>query len=101
MTLINIRRTRPPYAHYVYIGRGSPWGNPYVIGPHGNRAQVIAQFRAWWYAEEQADLRMRAVREISPGSVLGCFCAPQACHGQVIIEFLSRAHGVRSRGGAL
>jgi len=31
----------------VYIGRGSPWGNPFVIGRDGNRAEVIAKYEAW------------------------------------------------------
>ena len=29
----------------MYIGRGSPWGNPYVIGKDGNRTEVIARYR--------------------------------------------------------
>jgi hypothetical protein len=27
----------------VYIGRGSKWGNPFVIGRDGTRAEVIAK----------------------------------------------------------
>ena len=38
-------------ADAVYIGRGSNWGNPYVIGRDGSRALVIARFRA--YAERR------------------------------------------------
>lgn len=30
----------------VYIGRGSKWGNPFVIGRHGTRAEVIAKYEA-------------------------------------------------------
>jgi hypothetical protein len=29
----------------VYIGRGSAWGNPYVIGKDGDRAEVIEKYR--------------------------------------------------------
>ena len=32
----------PPGA--VYVGRGSPWGNPYKIGPGWDRAAVIRMF---------------------------------------------------------
>ena len=28
----------------VYIGRGSKWGNPFRIGPDGDRAAVIAKY---------------------------------------------------------
>ena len=31
----------------VYIGRGSKWGNPFVIGADGTREEVIAQYRDW------------------------------------------------------
>lgn len=30
-----------------YIGRGSPLGNPFVIGKDGSREQVIAKYRVW------------------------------------------------------
>lgn len=35
----------PPDA--VFIGRPSKWGNPYIIGKHGTREQVIAAYRQW------------------------------------------------------
>jgi Domain of unknown function (DUF4326) len=31
----------------VYIGRGSKWGNPFRIGPDGDRVAVIAQYERW------------------------------------------------------
>ena len=31
----------------VYIGRPSKWGNPFVIGRDGSRAEVVAKYRAW------------------------------------------------------
>lgn len=31
----------------LYIGRPSKWGNPFVIGRDGSRADVIAKYRAW------------------------------------------------------
>jgi len=31
----------------VYIGRGSKWGNPFRIGPEGDRAAVIAKYERW------------------------------------------------------
>ena len=29
----------------VYVGRGSPWGNPFVIGKDGTREEVIEKFK--------------------------------------------------------
>jgi hypothetical protein len=35
----------------LYIGRPSKWGNPFVIGRDGSRADVIAKYRAWIVAQ--------------------------------------------------
>ena len=34
-----INTTTPLPLNAVYIGRGSKWGNPYVIGKHGTREE--------------------------------------------------------------
>ena len=66
----------------VYVGRPSKWGNPFVIGRDGTRDDVIAKYRAW--IVEQPD-RMRSLGELC-GRNLVCWCAPQTCHGDVLIE---------------
>lgn len=71
----------PPGA--VYIGRPGPWGNPFVIGKDGTREQVIARYREWLMA--QPDLVSKVKRELA-GKDLVCFCAPEACHGDVLLE---------------
>lgn len=78
---------RQPYDVYIGRGKGSIYGNPFVIGPDGSRNEVIAKFRAW--LPEQPHLMAR-VHELH-GKVLGCFCAPQACHGHVLAEFAEAA----------
>jgi len=70
----------------VYIGRPGPWGNPFVIGEHGDRAAVIAQYREWLLGQPDLVARMR--RELA-GRDLVCWCAPLACHGNVIIGLLN------------
>lgn len=66
----------------VYVGRPSKWGNPFVIGRDGSRFEVIAKYRAW--VIEQPDL-MASLGELG-GRNLACWCAPLACHGDVLIE---------------
>jgi hypothetical protein len=68
----------------VYIGRGSKWGNPFVIDIHGTRAEVIAMYDEWIRTQPQL---MAALPELK-GKVLGCYCAPKRCHGEVLIELL-------------
>jgi hypothetical protein len=64
----------------VYIGRGSKWGNPFRIGPNGDRTAVIAKHERW--LADQHDL-LRALDELR-GRDLVCFCAPRACHGDLL-----------------
>ena len=35
----------------VYIGRPSLLGNPFQIGTHGTRDEVIAQYRVWLWQQ--------------------------------------------------
>ena len=69
--------------HYdVYIGRPSKWGNPLAISRTATRAEVIAQYERWIVRQPQL---MAALHELR-GKVLGCWCAPQACHGDVLVR---------------
>jgi ribA/ribD-fused uncharacterized protein len=67
----------------VYIGRGSIWGNPFRIGEY-TREQSIEKYRQ--YAHESAIIKSNLHK--LKGKVLGCYCKPLACHGDVLIEML-------------
>lgn len=72
----------------VYIGRGSLWGNPYVIGKHGSREFVIACYKDWFLTKLAGDPKFREETHKLRGKVLGCFCKPKPCHGDIIAKFL-------------
>ena len=72
---------REPYD--VYIGRPGPWGNPFKIGRDGTREEVIQLYEMWLL--ERPELVARAKEELR-GKRLGCFCAPDACHGDVLLR---------------
>lgn len=65
----------------VYIGRPSLWGNPFVIGKNGDRSNVIRLYTDWIMS--QPDLVKRVKTELK-GKILGCWCSPSACHGDVL-----------------
>ncbi len=67
----------------VYIGRPTKWGNPFKIGPHGNREEVIAKYRQW--IKTQPQLIDKARKELK-GKNLLCYCYPFPCHGDVLLE---------------
>ncbi len=64
----------------VYIGRGSKWGNPYKIGKDGTRGEVITKYET--YIMNKPEL-LADIHELR-GKVLGCYCKPKACHGDVL-----------------
>ena len=86
-TVVN-KRTE---AFDVYIGRGSPWGNPFRIGKDGNRNQVIAKYRSW--IETKPDLLERLPELF--GKRLGCHCSPKPCHGDVLASLVAE----KTKGG--
>lgn len=73
----------------VYIGRPSPYGNPFShLGTKGTtyvptRADAVAAFEELLY--EDTDLLIRAKRELA-GHDLECWCAPKACHGDILMR---------------
>jgi hypothetical protein len=73
---------REPYD--VYIGRGSKWGNPFIIGKDGTREEVIELYRQ--YIMTRKDL-LNSLSELK-GKVLGCWCKPKACHGDILVDLI-------------
>jgi hypothetical protein len=85
----------------IYIGRAtkklpcSPLANQYVIGFDGDRDRVIELYRRWlWYqvniGEHNPNGALKELltiaRLVKTGKpvILTCYCAPLACHGDVI-----------------
>ncbi len=73
----------------VYIGRGSKWGNPYKIGKDGNREEVIAKYET--YIMNKPEL-LADIHELK-GKVLGCYCKPAACHGDILAQLAEGGQG--------
>jgi hypothetical protein len=73
-------------ANAVYIGRPNKWGNPFVIGKDGTRADVVAKYRAYLL---RTPALLATIGELR-GKDLVCWCAPCACHGDVLLEFANK-----------
>jgi hypothetical protein len=101
--------------HRIYIGRGhrayqlkpSPLANPFVIGRHGSREQVVALYRRWLWEQvkegmagkpnaawdELKYLQLSAKRLTRNWDFsyleLTCWCNEwELCHGDVIVNCL-------------
>lgn len=67
----------------IYIGRPSKWGNPYEIGKDGTREEVIAKYEQYLLSSPHL---LNSLHELH-GKILGCWCAPLPCHGEILIKY--------------
>ncbi len=82
--LYNMRDATMVVRRYaVRIDRKTKWGNPFVIGKHGTREEVIAKYEAW--LRSKPDLMLAVKLELA-GKDLLCWCAPLPCHGDVLLR---------------
>ena len=72
----------------VYIGRPSKYGNPFTIGKDGTREEVIIKYEE--YLLNNPTLLQDAKKELV-GKTLGCWCSPQACHGDILVKHIQKA----------
>lgn len=91
--VINLKRSSDiPYtksAAYEYIGRGSYWGNPHSMLEAGeDRQEVIRKYQYDFQYDKFINIDTGRVHELA-GKRLGCYCAPAACHGDILAEFLN------------
>lgn len=70
----------------VYIGRGTKWGNPFVIGKDGDRKEVMRLYEI--YARNNPEI-MESLHELK-GKVLGCSCKPKECHGDILVKLIEK-----------
>jgi hypothetical protein len=89
--LVNIRKEKCD----VYIGRGSKWGNPFThitnkktLAEHvvATRKEAIDNYRDYLLSKPEL---LNSLEELR-GKTLGCFCKPKSCHGDIILELLSK-----------
>lgn len=76
----------------VYIGRaghglGGYFGNPFS---DGSRAENIGRFYTYFHYRLTTDPAFKEAVEALRSKRLGCFCAPKACHGDIIAQYLDR-----------
>lgn len=95
--VLNARGRKPNEVrpNEAYIGhttrngwRKSKWGNRFVLRRNASpeqRAEVIAMYRRWLLGQPKL---MAALPELR-GKDLLCWCAPEACHGDVLLELVA------------
>ncbi len=78
----------------VYIGRPSIWGNPFThIKDRETKAEfvvktreeAVSRYREWILNQPELLSKLETLR----GKILGCWCKPKSCHGDVLVELLN------------
>jgi hypothetical protein len=71
----------------IYIGRPSKWGNPFEITTCTTRDKAISMYEDWI---RNNPTLLADLHELE-GKVLGCWCSPKPCHGDVLLKLLSES----------
>lgn len=85
------RKIEKPPAGAVYVGRGTPWGNPwshlegtvpteFLVESRGEALRKFSE-----HLEENPELVERIGKELL-GRDLVCSCVPLPCHGQILLR---------------
>jgi hypothetical protein len=78
----------------VYIGRGSPFGNPHrlvncpICHKNHTRVEAIKLYRKYFLNKMMLDPHFVWLVQSLKGQTLACWCKPLPCHGDVIVEYL-------------
>lgn len=97
-TVVRIKRSqgRVVQDFDVYIGReckiggwdlpNSKWANPYTIKRYGSAEIVVKKYRELVLKSETL---LSSLPELE-GKILGCWCKPDPCHGDVLVDLFDR-----------
>ena len=88
--VVNIRNGLPLGA--VLISRRTKWGNPYIIGKHGDRVEVLTKYRRFLVDDIMSHTITLDNLASLHGKVLACHCAPLPCHGHILAIAATWAH---------
>lgn len=84
--VLNKRKGGVP-ASAVYVGRPSPYGNPYVMKAESERDAVCDAFEAALARKFERDPSARErLKEALRGKDLVCWCAPKRCHAETLLR---------------
>ena len=83
VTVVNLRKERAD----IPVCRPTIYGNPYMVAK--NRNEAILMFAEFFYSERGRELRHKALAEIPFNAKLGCHCAPERCHADIIAGYIN------------
>ena len=108
---VRVQYIRPMYANLkewmddknnIYIGRkgivfidgerfpkhDSVWANPFKISENDNRENAIAKYEQYIRKKIEKENLYGELKKLK-GKILGCWCKPEKCHGDVLLKLLN------------
>lgn len=87
----------------IYVGRAgivfiekvrfpktsSIFANPYKVGSDGTREEVIQKYETYIRGRLQSEPALVEQLRSMKGKTLGCWCKPEACHGDVLLRLMN------------
>lgn len=73
---------------YVPIDRGTIWGNPFKVDEDGSRKEILRKYEFYYFMKPSLWEKLNSLK----GKVLGCWCYPEKCHGDILINFSHFSH---------
>lgn len=70
----------------LYIGRGTPLGNPFTLEEHGEAALELYENHLAAALERRDRDVLDALNSITPWHFLVCSCKPRPRHGDVVLR---------------
>jgi hypothetical protein len=89
MTTKVVHCKKEPYD--VLIDRSTKWGNPFSHKQGtkarfivGSREEAVNKYFEWLCDSEEGKALFRCIRSELKDKILGCWCKPLACHGDIL-----------------
>jgi hypothetical protein len=76
-TVVHCRKEK----YDILIDRTTKWGNPFIIGPY-TREEALEKYEEWIQTQ---DWLLKDIHKLK-NKVLGCWCKPKKCHGDILAE---------------
>ena len=95
MTCRVVHLSHEPYDVYIGRGRGSIWGNPFshkdgtlAQFKTATRKEAVERFEEYLLTNSELLEQLVTLK----GKVLGCWCKPKSCHGDIIAKHVNRLY---------
>jgi hypothetical protein len=87
MTVVNMKGlSEDAIRQLIRVDRKTRWGNPFVMRNEAQREAVVSRYRVWLWDQIKSGKVRKQELAFLHGKQLGCWCAPRACHADILVK---------------